>query len=126
MACVVLSQLVEGVDYDLDRITGRIRFKSSGSLGPTIDSFQAANGCGVTVDYCVQVGTQFTCDKAIKQCLPCNDDPVANFSAEGADSDRFLFIFREYLPPPLDFGIGDAYGTGFCWSEISLQDAQDC
>src|SRR5207247_6905426 len=62
----------------------------------------------------------------IKQCLPCNDDPVANFSAEGADSDRFLFIFREYLPPPLDFGIGDAYGTGFCWSEISLQDAQDC
>lgn len=52
MACENANlTLIEGVDYELDLEAGRIRFLSSGQLGPLID---AGNFCGLTINVCCQ------------------------------------------------------------------------
>lgn len=70
--------------------------------------------------------TAIPCANVSKDCLPCDDDPIANFTAEGPDSDRFLFIFRAHVVPPLGVVPGDIDRPGICYSETSLQDAEDC
>ena len=50
MACEVVElTLVAGVDYELDLSSGRIKFLSSGQLGPLVDG---GDFCGVTVNAC--------------------------------------------------------------------------
>lgn len=70
--------------------------------------------------------TAIPCRNVLKKCLPCDDDPVANFTAEGADSDRFLFIFRAHIDAPLGWDVGSPDATSFCWSTVSIDDAEDC
>lgn len=70
--------------------------------------------------------TAIPCSNVSKDCLPCDDDPIANFTAEGPDSDRFLFIFRAHVIPPLGVVPGDVDRPGICYSETSQQDAEDC
>lgn len=70
--------------------------------------------------------TAIPCANVLKECLPCDDDPIANFTAEGPDSDRFSFIFRAHVTPPLGTIIGDVDRPGFCYSTVSQQDAEDC
>ena len=70
--------------------------------------------------------TSIPCSNVSKDCLPCDDDPIANFTAEGADSDRFSFIFRAHVVPPLGVTPGDVDRPGFCYSTVSEQDAEDC
>ena len=70
--------------------------------------------------------TAIPCENVSKDCLPCDDDPIENFTAEGPDSDRFLFLFRAHVVPPLGVVPGDVDRPGICYSELSLQDAEDC
>lgn len=44
--------LIEGVDYEVDLANGRIRFLSTGVLGPTVADYLEAGGCGVDVQVC--------------------------------------------------------------------------
>lgn len=46
------STLIEGVDYEVDLPNGRIKFLSTGALGPTINDFIDGGGCGVDVQVC--------------------------------------------------------------------------
>lgn len=46
------SILIEGVDYEVDLANGRIRFLSTGALGPTVNDFIDGGGCGVDVQVC--------------------------------------------------------------------------
>lgn len=76
------------------------------------------------------------CSKAIDKCLPCNDDPLINLSAEDEDVDRFLGVEWPLPPPPPicrilgvcePFHIYYAWGcTGICFSTVSQQDATIC
>ena len=66
------------------------------------------------------------CDLALKQCLPCNDDPVRNITAEAPDVDVFIG-FRDFKWNPF---LGDTYFQlackEFCFSEVSQEDADLC
>lgn len=66
------------------------------------------------------------CPTVLKQCLPCNDDPIRNISAEDADSDRFLFNFDIFERPPLGYTFEALGCKEWCYSEESLFDAQLC
>lgn len=79
-------------------------------------------GSGVDTD----LPLEFRCDTALKTCLPCDDDPVLNISAEDADSDRFLFNFNQRERPPLGFRFEQLGCSGWCWSENSQLDADLC
>ncbi len=67
MACEEVElTLVEGVDYQLDLPAGRIRFLSSGQLGPLVDG---GSFCGVVVNACCQAAAcdpygTYSCDLA--------------------------------------------------------------
>lgn len=69
------------------------------------------------------------CSNAINECLPCDDDPVRNLSAEDPDVDRFIGI---YNLPVIDGGV--LLNTRFeqdgcksmCYSEVSQDEADDC
>jgi hypothetical protein len=50
--CEAAELLIEGVDYELDLENGRIRFLSTGALGPTVGAFVETGGCGVAVEAC--------------------------------------------------------------------------
>jgi hypothetical protein len=70
------------------------------------------------------------CAKALRQCLPCNDDPLANISAEDVDTDRYIGILPQYPDQPLT---GDpnkiffSFGClGICYSTQSQADADIC
>lgn len=66
------------------------------------------------------------CDNVLRLCLPCNDDPIANISAEDADSNPFVFNFDIVERPPLGFGYDQLGCKRWCYSEESLEDAQLC
>ena len=118
--------LVEGVDYELDVLGGRIRFKSTGALGPTIPSFVAKGGCGVEVTFCATVPLRIPCPSKLNECLPCDDDPVLNISAEAPDSDRFLFNFNQRQRPDFGFSFEQLGCKRWCWSDVSQEDADLC
>jgi hypothetical protein len=72
MACEITTLLTEGVDYEFDQTGGRIRFLSTGALGPTVAAWQAAGGCSVVVEaQCADAsvfysygGLDYSCDLA--------------------------------------------------------------
>lgn len=130
MACITLeTDLVEGIDYDIDLVNGLVRFKSTGLLGPTLAGFIAAGGCGARVDYCteeVAPGLNIVCPIVLKECIPCNDDPVLNISAEDADSSRFVFNIDLVRRPPMGVSYSSLGCARWCYSTESLFDAQLC
>lgn len=50
--CIYSIQLTENVDFYFDSNLGRIKFSAGGQLGPTLNYFYAAGGCGAQVDFC--------------------------------------------------------------------------
>lgn len=67
-----------------------------------------------------------TCELVLKECLPCNDDPIANISAEAPDVDVFIG-FRDFSGrTPLGTVFGQLGCKAICFSTISQQDADDC
>jgi hypothetical protein len=66
------------------------------------------------------------CALALKQCLPCNDDPIRNITAEAPDVDVFIG-YRDFKWNPF---LGDTYFQlgckSFCFSEVSQQEANLC
>jgi hypothetical protein len=66
------------------------------------------------------------CSLALKQCLPCNDDPVANISAEAPDVDVFIG-FRDFnWNPPLGNTYFQLGCKTICFSTVSQEDADLC
>jgi len=74
------------------------------------------------------------CNLVLKRCLPCNDDPIRNITAEAPDVDVFIG-FRDFRwNPPLGTTYFQLACKGICFSEVSqeeanlcaLQAAQDC
>lgn len=66
------------------------------------------------------------CALVLKQCLPCNDDPVANISAEAPDVDVFIG-FRDFKwNPPLGVTYFQLGCKTFCFSTVSQQEADLC
>jgi hypothetical protein len=74
------------------------------------------------------------CNLALHQCLPCNDDPIRNITAEAPDVNVFIG-FRDFKwNPPLGVTYFQLACKAICFSEVSqeeanlcaLQDAEDC
>lgn len=89
-ACESAELLVEGVDYEVDLSGGRIRFLSTGALGPTLEDFIASGGCGVTVDFCCEnPGCAYLADEIYACDLACYvRDGYDTVLQEGAESYR--------------------------------------
>ncbi len=65
------------------------------------------------------------CVNALKDCLPCNDDPVANYSSEAPDPQVFCAVVTFTAQLPLGM-CGEVSATEECCSLISQQDAYLC
>lgn len=68
------------------------------------------------------------CALANKKCLPCNDDPIANLSAEDPDQDVFIG-FSDGLPgddPRLGMTYSQTACKTICYSTVSQEEADDC
>jgi len=66
------------------------------------------------------------CQLVLKDCLPCNDDPIANISAEAPDIDVFI-AFRDFRGnPPLGVTYAQLGCKTICFSQTSQQEADDC
>lgn len=66
------------------------------------------------------------CDLALKQCLPCNDSPIANLSAEQPDVNVFVG-FRDFKwNPPLGVTYFQLACSSLCFSTVSQQEADLC
>ncbi len=66
------------------------------------------------------------CPNALKECLPCNDDPVRNISAEDPDVDRFLGVHDLIIDHDFQNKYRQFACKTYCFSEISQEDADDC
>ena len=67
-----------------------------------------------------------TCQLVLKECLPCNDFPISNLSAEAPDEDVFIG-FRDYRwNPPLGVVYFQLGCKAICFSKTSQQEADDC
>lgn len=114
--------LVEGVDYEVDLSGGRIRFLSTGALGPTLQAFIDSGGCGVTIDFCCEnPGCAYLADEIYSCDLACyvrdGYDTVFQEGAEDYRSTDEKMIKRATLeaepepessPPELQCDIGFA------------------
>jgi len=66
------------------------------------------------------------CQLVLKDCLPCNDSPIANLSAEEPDVDVFI-AFRDFRGnPPLGVIYAQLACKAICFSAVSQQEADDC
>lgn len=66
------------------------------------------------------------CALALNECLPCNDSPIANLSAEAPDIDVFI-AFRDFRGnPPLGVTYAQLGCKTICFSAVSQQQADDC
>lgn len=67
------------------------------------------------------------CPNAINRCLPCDDDPIRNLSAEDPDSELFCsnFYFR-LTDVPLNNTFKQAACKVYCCSRVSQDEADDC
>jgi len=66
------------------------------------------------------------CNLVLKQCLPCNDDPIRNITAEAPDVNVFIG-FRDFKwNPPLGVTYFQLACKAICFSEVSQQDADLC
>lgn len=66
------------------------------------------------------------CALALKQCLPCNDDPIRNITAEAPDVDVFIGFRTFKWNPPLGVTYFQLSCTSFCFSTVSQLDADLC
>lgn len=72
------------------------------------------------------------CSSEVNQCLPCNDAPIENLSAEGSDLPTFLGIVTFRNDPDLGVTFAKQGCLGWAFSRISIEDAetqaaaQDC
>lgn len=66
------------------------------------------------------------CNLALKDCLPCNDDPIRNITAEAPDVDVFIG-FRDFnWNPPLGVTYFQLACKAICFSEVSQEEANLC
>lgn len=98
----------------------------AGSPNPTFSFPMLDDFCGVRVDYDCPGVLHVPCPSKIDTCLPCNDDPVLNISAEDFDTDRFLFNFNKRERPRLGFTFENVGCKRHCYSEVSQSDADLC
>jgi hypothetical protein len=128
MPCDVTTVLTEGVDYEFDPSGGRIRFLSTGALGPTVAAWEAAGGCSVEVDfncaddaafYTDYSGAAYACDIALY--VQDGYDTVFQEGAESYRTDDEKMIKRatveaeplpQSTPSPLECDIGFANQPG--------------
>lgn len=66
------------------------------------------------------------CPSKIDTCLPCDDDPILNISAEDQDTDPFLFNFNNRTRPRLGFTFENVGCKRKCTSEVSQFEADLC
>lgn len=66
------------------------------------------------------------CSLALRECLPCDDSPIRNLTAEAPDVDVFIG-FRDFKWNPF---LGDTYFQlgckAICFSEVSQEEANLC
>lgn len=63
------------------------------------------------------------CSNEVSECLPCNDPPILNLSAEVEDRNRFLGFSYDNTPlTPIDWWAARKC-MQWAWSEISQEDA---
>lgn len=67
-----------------------------------------------------------SCIHEINECLPCNDSPVENLSAESLDLPTILGIATIPRDPPLGEPFSKLGCIGWCFSTISQADADEC
>lgn len=66
------------------------------------------------------------CQLTLRECLPCNDTPIENLSAEEPDVDVFI-AFRDFRGnPPLGVTYAQIACKSICFSTVSQQEADDC
>ena len=66
------------------------------------------------------------CALALRQCLPCNDDPIRNITAEAPDVDVFIGFRTFKWNPPLGVTYFQLACKTLCFSEVSQLDADLC
>ncbi len=66
------------------------------------------------------------CELVLIDCLPCNDDPIRNISAEEPDIDVFIGFADFRGNPPLNILYAQIGCKRVCFSAISQRDANDC
>lgn len=66
------------------------------------------------------------CALTLKECLPCNDDPIRNITAEAPDVNVFIG-FRDFKwNPPLGVTYFQLACKAICFSEVSQEEANLC
>lgn len=66
------------------------------------------------------------CDLRSKQCLPCNDDPIQNITAEAPDVNTFISFFDFKGNPFLGVTFAQIACKTICFSTVSQRDADTC
>lgn len=66
------------------------------------------------------------CALALHQCLPCNDDPIRNITAEAPDVDVFIGLRDYKWNPPLGVTYFQLACKAICFSEVSQEEANLC
>ncbi len=66
------------------------------------------------------------CELVLIDCLPCNDDPIRNISAEEPDIDVFIGFADFRGNPPLNILYAQIGCKRVCFSAVSQRDANDC
>jgi len=66
------------------------------------------------------------CALALKECLPCNDDPIRNITAEAPDVDVFIGFRTFKWNPPLGVTYFQLACKTICFSSVSQLDADLC
>jgi hypothetical protein len=66
------------------------------------------------------------CNLVLKSCLPCNDDPIANLSAEAPDVDVFTGFNDYFGKPPVGTLYAQIGCKRICYSEVSQEEADEC
>lgn len=68
----------------------------------------------------------FPCELVLIDCLPCNDDPIRNITAEAPDVDVFIGFADFRGNPPFGVLYAQIGCKRICFSTESQRDADDC
>lgn len=66
------------------------------------------------------------CELVLKDCLPCNDSPIENLTAEDPDVDVFVGFRNFKGNPPLGVIYAQLGCLSICFSQVSQREADDC